>query len=121
LRAGVRLVREIGAQPDLASFAAGEITPGPDCRSDAEIDAHIRATAITVHHPLGTCKMGRANDPDAVVDPELRVLGVDALRVVDASVMPDLVGGNINAPVIMIAEKAADLIRGRTPPAPVNV
>ena len=121
LRAGVRTVREIGAQPDLAAFAAGEIRPGPDCRSDAEIDAHIRATAITVHHPLGTCKMGRANDPDAVVEPELRVLGVDALRVVDASVMPDLVGGNINAPVIMIAEKAADLIRGRTPPAPVNV
>ena len=101
-------------------FAAGEVAPGPDCRSDAEIDAHIRATAITVHHPLGTCKMGRASDPDAVVDPELRVLGVDALRVVDASVMPDLVGGNINAPVIMIAEKAADLIRSRTPPAPVK-
>jgi 4-pyridoxate dehydrogenase len=121
LRASVRLVREIGAQPDLAFFAAREITPGPACRSDAEIDAHIRATAITVHHPLGTCKMGRASDPDAVVDPELRVLGVDALRVVDASVMPDLVGGNINAPVIMIAEKAADLIRGRTPLAPVNV
>ena len=121
LRAGVRLVREIGSQPALARFAAGEIIPSPDCRSDVEIDAHIRATAITVHHPLGTCKMARASDPDAVVDPELRVLGVDGLRVVDASVMPDLVGGNINAPVIMIAEKAADLIRGRTPPAPVNV
>jgi 4-pyridoxate dehydrogenase len=121
LRAGVRLIREIGKQTPLASFAAGEILPGPDCRSDAEIDAHIRATAITVHHPLGTCKMGRASDPIAVVDPELKVLGVDGLRVVDASVMPDLVGGNINAPVIMIAEKAADLIRGRTPLAPVNV
>jgi 4-pyridoxate dehydrogenase len=121
LRAGVRLVREIGIQPALASFAAGEITPGPDCRSDAQIDAHIRATAITVHHPLGTCRMARASDPEAVVDPELKVLGLDGLRVADASVMPDLVGGNINAPVIMIAEKAADLIRGRTPPAPVNV
>jgi choline dehydrogenase/4-pyridoxate dehydrogenase len=121
LRAGVQLVREVGRQSALAPFAAGEIAPGPDCRSDADIDAHIRATAITVHHPLGTCKMGRSNDPDAVVDPELKVLGVDALRVVDASVMPDLVGGNINAPVIMIAEKASDLIRGRTPPAPVNV
>jgi 4-pyridoxate dehydrogenase len=121
LRAGLRLVREIGNQPALAQFNAGEILPGPDSRSDAEIDAHIRATAITVHHPLGTCKMGRPSDPAAVVDPELRVLGVDALRVVDASVMPDLVGGNINAPVIMIAEKAADLIRGRTPLAPVNV
>ena len=121
LRAGVRLVREIGEQPALAPFASGEIAPGANCRSDSDIDAHIRATAITVHHPLGTCKMGRAGDPTAVVDPELRVLGVDALRIVDASVMPDLVGGNINAPVIMIAEKAADLIRGRLPLAPVNV
>ncbi len=121
MRAGLRLVREIGNQPALAQFNAGEVLPGPDCRSDEEIDAHIRATAITVHHPLGTCTMGRASDLAAVVDPELKVLGVDALRVVDASVMPDLVGGNINAPVIMIAEKAADLIRGRTPLAPVNV
>ena len=121
LRAGVRLAREIGEQPALVPFASEEIAPGPDCRSDAQIDAHIRATAITVHHPLGTCKMGRASDQTAVVDPELRVLGVDALRIVDASVMPDLIGGNINAPVIMIAEKAADLIRGRTPLAPVNV
>ena len=121
LRAGVRLVREIGRQTQLASFATGEISPGPDCRSDAAIDAHIRATAITVHHPLGTCKMARPADPAAVVDPELNVLGVDGLRVVDASVMPDLIGGNINAAVIMIAEKAADLIRGRPPLAPVNV
>jgi 4-pyridoxate dehydrogenase len=121
LRAGIRMVRNIGKQPHLASFTTGEIGPGPDRRADAEIDAHIRATAITVHHPLGTCKMGRASDPLAVVDPELKVLGVEGLRVVDASVMPDLVGGNINAPVIMLAEKAADLIRGRNPLAPVNV
>jgi 4-pyridoxate dehydrogenase len=121
LRAGVRLVREIGRQTPLASFTTGETSPGPDCRSDAEIDAHIRATAITVHHPLGTCKMAPPDDPAAVVDPELRVLGVEGLRAADASVMPDLVGGNINAPVIMIAEKAADLIRGRSPLAPVNV
>jgi 4-pyridoxate dehydrogenase len=121
LRAGLGLVREIGSQPALAEFNAGEVLPGSARRSDAEIDTHIRATGITVHHPLGTCKMGRPSDPAAVVDPELKVFGVDALRVVDASVMPDLVGGNINAPVIMIAEKAADLIRGRTPLAPVNV
>jgi len=121
LRAGVRIVRAIGEQAPLASFTTGEVAPGPGCRSDAEIDEHIRATAITVHHPLGTCKMARPNDPTAVVDPELKVLGVDGLRVVDASVMPDLIGGNINAAVIMIAEKAADLIRSRTPPAPVNV
>ncbi len=121
LRAGVRLVRDVGKTAPLAPFAAAEIAPGPDCRSDAEIDAHIRATAITVHHPLGTCKMGRSGDPAAVVDPELKVIGVERLRIVDASVMPDLVGGNINAVVIMIAEKAADLIRGRPPLVPVNV
>jgi choline dehydrogenase-like flavoprotein len=121
LRAGMRLVREIGRQTPLTSFTTGEISPGPDYRSGADIDAHIRATAITVHHPLGTCKMARPSDPAAVVDPELKVLGVDGLRVVDASVMPDLIGGNINAAVIMIAEKAADLIRGRPPLAPVNV
>jgi 4-pyridoxate dehydrogenase len=120
LQAGLRLAREIGNQPALTEFNAAEALPGPGSRSDEEIDTHIRATGITVHHPLGTCKMGRASDPAAVVDPELKVFGVDALRVVDASVMPDLVGGNINAPIIMIAEKAADLIRGRTPLAPVT-
>jgi choline dehydrogenase/4-pyridoxate dehydrogenase len=121
LRAGLRLAREIGEKAPLAPFAAAEIAPGPDGWSDDALDAHIRAIAITVHHPLGTCKMGRDEDPLAVVDQELRVFGVDALRVVDGSAMPDLVGGNINAPIIMIAEKAADLIRGRTPLAPVNV
>jgi 4-pyridoxate dehydrogenase len=121
LRTGLRMVREIAAQAPLRPFIAGEIAPGPERQSDAEIDAHIRATGITVHHPLGTCKMGRADDPAAVVDPECRVYGVEGLRVVDASVMPDLVGGNINAPVIMIAEKATDLIRGRDPLPPVNV
>jgi 4-pyridoxate dehydrogenase len=121
LRAGVRMVREVGGQAPLTAFSTGEVSPGPNCRSDAEIDAHIRATAITVHHPLGTCKMARSSDPAAVVDPELRVLGLDGLRIADASVMPDLIGGNINAGVIMIAEKAADLIHGRAPPLPVNV
>ena len=121
LRAGLRLVREVARQSALRPFVASEIAPGPEQASDDELDAHIRATAISVHHPLGTCKMGVASDPMAVVDSELRVFGIDGLRVVDASVMPDLVGGNINAPVIMIAEKAADLIRGREPLAPVNV
>ncbi len=118
LRDGVRMVRTIAAQPAMRDFIATEIAPGSD--SDADIDALIRATGITVHHPAGTCKMGPAADPLAVVDASLRVRGVDDLRVVDASVMPDLVGGNINAPVIMIAEKAADLIRGRTPLAAVT-
>jgi 4-pyridoxate dehydrogenase len=121
LRAGWRLARDVAEQAPLRAFIAGEITPGTDKTSDADIDAHIRATGISVHHPLGTCKMGTDDDAAAVVDGELRVLGVERLRVVDASVMPDLVGGNINAPVIMIAEKAADLIHGRQPPAPVNV
>ncbi|MGC2526006.1 MAG: choline dehydrogenase [Stellaceae bacterium] len=121
LRAGIAMIRDIGATAPLTPFAKAEIAPAPACRSTAEIDAYIRATAITVHHPLGTCKMGRPGDPAAVVDPELKVQGVEGLRVVDASVMPDLVGGNINAVVIMIAEKAADLIRGRPPLAPVNV
>ncbi len=121
LRAGLRIVRDIGERAPLAPFAAAEIAPGPRCRSDAEFNAHVRANAITVHHPLGTCRMGLDGDPGAVVDAELRVRGVEGLRVVDASVMPDLVGGNINAVVIMIAEKAADLIRGRPPLAPVNV
>jgi choline dehydrogenase/4-pyridoxate dehydrogenase len=118
LRDGVRMVRAIAAQPAMRPFIAKEIAPGSD--ADADIDALIRATGITVHHPIGTCRMGAAADPLAVVDSSLRVRGVDDLRVVDASVMPDLVGGNINAPVIMIAEKAADLIRGRTPLAAVT-
>jgi choline dehydrogenase/4-pyridoxate dehydrogenase len=118
LRAGIKMVRDLGRRPALASFVGKELAPGADRDSDADVDAHIRATGITVHHPLGTCKMGPDTDNMAVVDAELRVRGVTSLRVVDASVMPDLVGGNINAPVIMIAEKAADLIRGRPPLAP---
>ena len=96
-------------------FIAREIAPGEGVVGDADFDAHIRANSITVHHPLGTCKMGVASDPLAVVDAELRVFGTEGLRVVDGAAMPDLVGANINAPIIMIAEKAADLIRGRKP------
>jgi 4-pyridoxate dehydrogenase len=87
--------------------------------TDDDIDAYIHATAATAHHPLGTCRMGI--DDAAVVDAELRVRGVDGLRVVDASVMPDMVGGNINAAVLMIAEKASDMIRGRTPPPAAKI
>jgi 4-pyridoxate dehydrogenase len=115
LRAGLRMAREVGRQPPLGSFVANEMT---SLGSDAEIDDHIRTTAITVHHPAGTCRMGA--DELSVVDPQLRVRGIESLRVVDASVFPDLVGGNINAPVIMIAEKAADMIRGRAPLPPSN-
>ncbi len=115
LRAGLRMVREIARQPALAPYIEQELVPGLAKQDDAQLDAHIRALAITVHHPLGTCRMGPAGDALAVVDAQLRVKGIEGLRVVDASVMPDLVGGNINAAVTMIAERAADLIRGRTP------
>ncbi len=115
LRAGLRMVRDVCRQAPMLPFMEREILPGADALADAELDDHIRATSITVHHPLGTCAMGLASDRMAVVDPALRVFGTEGLRVVDGSVMPSLVGGNINAPIIMIAEKAADLIRSRPP------
>jgi choline dehydrogenase/4-pyridoxate dehydrogenase len=108
------MVREIGVQPVMAEFIKKELSPGVDHTTDTQIDEHIKNTAITVHHPLGTCKMGSAEDDSAVVDQELRVIGVEGLRVVDASVMPDAVSGTINAAVVMIAERAADLITNRT-------
>jgi len=121
LRAGLRIARDVCRQPVMAPFMDREIAPGANAVDDADFDAHIRANGITVHHPLGTCKMGLASDKMAVVDAELRVHGVAGLRVVDGSVMPDLVGANINAPIIMIAEKAADLIRGEPPLEPARV
>jgi choline dehydrogenase/4-pyridoxate dehydrogenase len=113
LRAGVRIARQVIGQPMMTSFVGREIAPGAGRDADADIDAHIRATSITVHHPLGTCRMGLESDGMAVVDPELCVKGVEGLRVVDASVMPDLVSGNINAAVVMIAEKAAEIVRAQ--------
>ncbi|ROT46381.1 GMC family oxidoreductase [Pusillimonas sp. NJUB218] len=112
IRASIRHIREIAKQPSLAPYIDKEIAPGPACESEEALDAFIRKTAITVHHPASTCRMGASDDAMAVVDSQLRVHGVDRLRVVDASVMPDLTSGNINAPVIMIAERAADFIRG---------
>jgi len=114
LRDSVRLTREILAQPALAAYRGEEIYPGPAVRSDDEIDAYLRQGIETCYHPVGTCRMGQGGT--AVVDGECRVHGVGSLRVVDASVMPAIVSGNTNAPTIMIAEKASDLIRGR--PAP---
>ncbi len=113
IRAGVHMARQIAAQSPMAPYIAAEFAPGPEKASDEDIDAYIRATSITVHHPLGTCKMGPDTDPMAVVDTDLKVRGTQNLRVVDASVMPDMVTGNINAAVMMIAEKAADRIKGR--------
>lgn len=118
LRAGLRLAREVLAQPALAPYRGAEIFPGPALRTDAELDAWIRRTVEIGYHTIGTCKMGMASDPMAVVDGALRVHGIEGLRVADASIMPAIVSGNTNAPVIMIAEKAADLVRGRAAPAP---
>jgi 4-pyridoxate dehydrogenase len=117
LRAGLRLVADLGRAKGLAPFVGKQVSPDPRALSDDDLDRHIRATAATAHHPLGTCKMGRASDDSAVVDPELRVRGVEGLRVADSSVMPDMIGGNINAAVVMIAERAADMIMMRTPPS----
>ena len=113
LRQGIVLFRELARRPELEPFVAGEIGPGADVATDAQIESYTRQTAVTAHHPAGTCKMGVDADPMAVVDDRLRVRGIEGLRVVDASVFPDLIGGNINAPVIMIAELAADLIQKR--------
>ncbi|MEO7941342.1 MAG: choline dehydrogenase [Burkholderiaceae bacterium] len=106
---GVRIVRSILAQPALAGYGNREFASSAAAQSDLQIEQFIREHADTEYHPVGTCRMG--NGPDAVVDTELRVHGVQGLRVVDASVMPQLISGNTNAPVIMIAEKAADLIK----------
>jgi choline dehydrogenase len=115
LRQSVRLLREVLAQPALATFAGAELFPGPAITTDAQIDTWIRQTLETCYHPVGTCRMGASDSPDAVVDPETRVRGLEGLRVVDASIMPAIVSANTNATTIMIAEKAADMIRGRAP------
>ena len=111
LREGFRRGREIALQKPMDEFRGDEISPGANVTSDADIDAYIRKTMITVHHPACTCPMGIG--PDTVLDPQLKVRGVEQLRVVDASAMPDLVTAHINACVLMIAERAADLIRGK--------
>jgi choline dehydrogenase-like flavoprotein len=109
LREGFRRAREVGEQKAMDPYREMELVPGSQMRSDDEIDAYIRRTAMTAHHPAGTCRMGR--DANAVLDSQMRVQGIEQLRVVDASAMPDLVGAHINACVLMMAEKAADLIK----------
>jgi choline dehydrogenase-like flavoprotein len=109
----IRIARRAFAAPSFARFSGREVAPGPDVQSDAEIDNYIRSTGYTVHHPCGTCRMG--SDEGAVVDPTLKVNGIDGLRVADASVFPSIIGGNTNAPVIMVAERAADFILGKPP------
>ncbi|MBU6377577.1 MAG: choline dehydrogenase [Gammaproteobacteria bacterium] len=113
MRACVRLTREIFAQPAFARFRGREIQPGEGVSSDAEIDAFVRRHVESAYHPCGTCRMGGRDDPLAVVDPETRVRGIAGLRVVDSSIMPSITTGNLNAPTIMLAEKAADHILDR--------
>jgi choline dehydrogenase len=114
----VKLCRRIMASPPFARYTATEDTPGRAVVDDADIGRFIRATAVTVHHPVGTCRMGI--DPGSVVDLQLKVRGIDGLRIADASIFPGIIGGNTNAPTVMVAEKAADLLLGRpAPPAAV--
>jgi choline dehydrogenase len=112
-RAGIRITRDILNQPALAPFKGREIAPGAEMNSDAELDDFVRQHAETAYHPAGSNAMGY--DAMAVVDAEGKVHGIDGLRIVDASIMPEIVTGNLNAPTIMMAEKLADVIRGRTP------
>jgi choline dehydrogenase len=112
----IKLSRRILATPNFARYRATEVAPGVRVQTDADIGDFIRSTAYTVHHQVGTCRMG--SGAQAVVDPQLRLLGLSGLRVADASVIPSIVGGNTNAVVVMIAEKAVDLIRERPLPAP---
>jgi choline dehydrogenase len=111
LRDGFKMAREIFRQKAFDPYRGEEFQPGPQVQSDAEIDTYHRAAAESIYHPVGTCKMGQ--EEMAVVDEALRVRGLEGLRVADASIMPRLVSGNTNAPTIMIAEKAADMILGR--------
>jgi choline dehydrogenase len=111
---GLKLARRVFASEAFRPFKATEVAPGPSVTDDAGLMDYVRRVAATAHHPVGTCRMGV--DEQAVVDPQLRVHGVAQLRVIDASVFPKVVGGNTNAPVVMVAEKAADLLRGRAPP-----
>ena len=113
MRACVRLTREIFAQPPFDAYRGEELQPGAGVTSDDAIDAFIRDKVETAYHPSCSCKMGRADDPMAVVDSETRVIGLEGLRVVDASIMPSITTGNLNAPTIMLAEKASDHILGK--------
>jgi choline dehydrogenase-like flavoprotein len=116
---GLRLARRVFATPAFAPYRATEFLPGPSVDGDTSLKEYIRGTAATVHHPAGSCRMGTGDD--AVVTPELEVRGIEGLRVADASIFPKLMGGNTNAPVVMVAEKAADMILGKAPPAPLHL
>ncbi|MEL6206240.1 MAG: choline dehydrogenase [Pseudomonadota bacterium] len=119
-RTAIRLTREIVAQPAFDPYRGAEISPGAPATSDAALDAVIRDEAESAYHPCGTARMGAADDPMAVVDPEARVIGVDGLRVADSSIFPRIPNGNLNAPSIMVGEKVSDHVLGRAPLAREN-
>ncbi len=119
-RSAVRLTREVFRQPAMQRFVAEELQPGPSVEDDAGIDAFIREHCESAYHPCGTCRMGAVDDPMAVVDPQCRVIGIEGLRVADSSIMPQVTNGNLNAPTIMIGEKASDHILGKDPLPPSN-
>ena len=116
LRRSLEIARDVFGQPAFAPYRGAETMPGPEIRTEAEVDRFIRATAVSAYHHCGTCRMG--NGDDAVVDAQARVCGVEGLRVADTSIMPSIVSGNLNAPAIMIGEKVADMIAGRPPLPP---
>jgi len=115
---GLNIARRLIAAPSFEVCKANEIIPGADVQGDEALREYVRRACVTVHHPSGTCRMGAGEN--TVVDPELRVRGIEGLRVADASVFPDIIAGNTNAAVVMVAEKASDLILGKAPPAPVH-
>ena len=119
-RTCIRLTREIFAQDAFKPFVKHEIQPGPEVQTDAQLDAAIRDHVESAYHPCGTCRMGAADDPRAVVDPEARVIGVEGLRVADSSIFPRITNGNLNAPSIMVGEKVSDHLLGRDPLARAN-
>ena len=119
-RTAIRLTREIFAQEAFQPYVKHEIQPGPQVQTEEALDAFITEHVESAYHPCGTCKMGRRDDPMAVVDPENRVIGVDALRVADSSIFPQITNGNLNGPSIMAGEKASDHILGREPLAKAN-
>ncbi len=107
---GLREIRKIMRKPAMAAYSGKELVPGEDVDSDEALEAYVRETVATVYHPVGTCKMGPATDPLAVVDDRLRLRGIEGLRVADASIMPSIVAGNTSAPAMMIGERAAAFI-----------
>ena len=111
----VRLTREIFEQPALAPYKGREVQPGEDKQTHEEIAGFIREHCESAFHPCGTCKMGAADDPMAVVDSQCRVIGIDALTVADSSIFPLIPNGNLNAPSLMTGEKAADILMGKDP------